>query len=136
MVQITPAALAKLENALRANPYDVDTRFKLLMYYYSRGMREQRMEQLLWLIENHPESQVHQRYPWSPQEPAQDFAQIRAAWLKQAELHPASAVVLGNAGFSLIFQDPEKAEQYLKKAVNWSRQTGGGARALVNCMQD
>ena len=131
MVQITPDALAKLENALRANPSDVNTRFKLLMYYYSRGMREQRMEQLLWLIENDPESHVHQRYPWSPQEPAQDFARIRAAWLKQAELHPASAVVLGNAGFSLIFQDPEKAEQYLKKARELEPANGRWSAPLV-----
>jgi hypothetical protein len=95
---------------------EVDTHLKLLQQHESNGMREQRMEQLLWLIENRPESQVHQRYPRSTQEPTPDFARIWAAWTKQAERHPGSAAVFGNAGYSLIFQDPEMGEQFLKKA--------------------
>jgi hypothetical protein len=55
---IASGEAATLEDRLRANSHDVNTRVRLLNYYWHNQMRQQRAASLFWLIENHPESPV------------------------------------------------------------------------------
>ena len=59
-LSISPQEAASLEQQLRADPEDGETRAALLSYYWHNDMNQLRMESVCWLIEHHPDSPVLQ----------------------------------------------------------------------------
>jgi len=107
-----PAEVANLEVALRKHPDDRDTRRKLLEYYsVSRGAQyaEGRRRHILWLVENHPESELlGQRGEIVPE--------ARSLWLKAITGKSTSPETLVNAASYLMRTDNALAEELLLRA--------------------
>lgn len=92
---------------------------------------ERRRQTILWLIENYPESMIHQRVEatlnWPGDEAAYDIG--RSTWQKKSLESPANVEILSNAASFLAVRDPRLAEQFLMTCVElepanemWQRQ--------------
>ena len=105
---LSPPAVEQAEAAIKANPYDLDARARLLGYYSAKAaqdanLRGERLRQIQWLVEHEPacpllhEAAVRLR--------ASDFAaphgayleSLRTAWQEQVDRHPDDVLVLENA---------------------------------------
>jgi len=54
--KLTAAEAEGLESALRANPENLETRGKLIAYYFVNVNRESWAQHVFWVIERHPEA--------------------------------------------------------------------------------
>jgi hypothetical protein len=144
---MTPGQVAAAEAAWKANPDDLATLERILIYYghdYSgKDTRDvarvvkARRPYILWLIEHHPGHEMAgtwaaRIFPWSG-EPLPDREGYEAAkklWLAQAARPDVTAAVLGNAAWFFETNDKQLAEQMLVKAIalepngRWSRRLG------------
>ena len=146
------------ERKLQVNPDDLAVREKLLNYYRwnedcKTGTSEVRAEfeekyeqQIFWLIEHHPESELGTRL--FMQTKPSNGARGKRLWLQQVEAHPNDARVLRNAGeFFLylglgyskleqeqlnkaLFLNPNDAEatEFLAKAKEGEQSSAGWAK--------
>lgn len=113
----------ELESALAAKPDDMAARTKLLGYYFMAGRgagdaREHRRKHVLWVIKNHPASDLA-ALPYCGMDSitdAEGFVEAKKLWLEQATAHPQDAKVLGNAAAFLLLADRKLAEDFLKRA--------------------
>jgi len=119
-----------LEAALNDRPDDLAARAKLLGFYSHGGMRlyghdttiEARRRHILWLIANHPDSEVVDlseatidRAGHALADPS-GYAQASALWLEQARRHETSAAVLRHAAKFFQLSDKERAVALLRQA--------------------
>jgi TonB family protein len=119
----TRAEATALEQQLKTNPEDQQARGRLLGYYFQNAMRGPQMEHVLWLIQNHPESDLLDMRAvisptWDgPGAPA-EYQRASALWREQISRHLNDARVLGNAAqfFSDPAADPAEAERLLQQA--------------------
>ena len=121
--RMTPEEVAALEGTLQQNPEDTATRDKLLTYYAWTGDNKQRWDEnvaarrrhAVWLVENHPDSDLATRVSIPKETDPEGYATLRALWLEHVARKDASAKVLSNA--ASFFQRSEKpfAEQLLLK---------------------
>ena len=106
VVELEPTDADQLEQQLAKDPHDFQSRLKLLAYY-ARADRADRPEDLrkriqhvLWLIENDPESDILHSYvsqfAHGQLTPA-DYQRAVALWHTAAGAHPGNAAVLWNA---------------------------------------
>ena len=109
----TPAEASRLESRLVADPHDVAARTRLISYYYQQMMAEPRTRHILWLIENHPESQIFHvasdltgmTPTWTKLNSDSDQGRARELWVRQIERSPNNTLVLSNAAQALPLED-------------------------------
>ncbi|MBC8164391.1 MAG: TonB family protein [Bryobacteraceae bacterium] len=130
---LSPQEIAQLEDRVRANAADRDTRLRLLRQYMAfapsgPGVRSPfqaaRLSHVLYLIENVPEDPVSsgiQTYVPSrlgPFASASDHEAVRTAWHLAVDRLSGNPKVLLNAVRFLYPEHPEEAEQLLGRAVD------------------
>ena len=114
---------AKLEEESQRNPDDIAIRTKLLGYYFSKQYKDPsakaaRQSQILWLIENAPESEVLGvpegllNKILTPDA----YSKGKEAWLKQLQEQPKNLMILKNSANFFLQQDRELAKQSIEKA--------------------
>lgn len=118
--------VAKLEQQLAANPEDFPARLKL-MAYHQRGDRiahpedqAKRIEHVLWLILNHPESELlHSPVSrFGPGElPPATYRRMVELWDTAVEAHPQDAAVQRNAAAFFEESDPNRYLRYAEATV-------------------
>lgn len=118
-----PATKAsELERRLAQNPEDLEARVGLIGYYLVNGMALKRLENILWLIEHHPESdlalslQARLTPIDGPDNNPADFERAKTSWMAQAAAHPDDARVLAHAGDFLWESDPFVADELHTRA--------------------
>ena len=128
--RLTPQQAAALESGLTQNPEDLNTRARLLGFYFSPASQslgsdariKARRAHILWLILNRPESP----FLTTPESTidsaghaladAEGYQQARKAWLEQTEKSSCPAVVLGNAAHFFTLPDKALATQLYGRA--------------------
>jgi hypothetical protein len=135
----------KLEAVLAGNPDDLDTRTRLLGFYFRVALKldgpeatiAARRRHILWLIEHHPASEAA-GLPQATIDPAGHrladkvgYEQAAKLWIAQAQRHSGDAATLGNAARFFMLADKAQAEALLKQAQRtapdesrWPRQLG------------
>jgi hypothetical protein len=129
----TPQEAANLESHVLANPEDLEARVNLLQIYLDTapaspnddpGRRSVRMQHILYLVEHHPEaaaSASRAAYVYGVKGPyanVSDHEAVRHQWLAAVQGHPKNTAVIMNAVKFLEAEDPEDAEQVLRRALN------------------
>ena len=114
---IVPTAeqVPALEQKLAADPEDEPTRDKLLMYYSRHRMEDSAIPLMLWLIDHHPESPLHNRYSIVLARRPEVVGEAQRRWRIQAALHPNDPRVLTNAA-SFSYNNPQEEIDLLKRA--------------------
>jgi TonB family protein len=120
---LSPAEASELEERLTQNPEDETIRGELLNYYWRHSLREPRLQSIYWLIEHHPESDLHEsqtagiyapvppdqlgmRFPSGvPLNDASDYDRATQLWQTQVDQHPRDPRVLFNAARARSFGD-------------------------------
>lgn len=118
--RMSPEEKVSLEEQVAMNPADVESRTKLLGYYFVKGRKDAdaksaKQGHVLWLIENAPESEVlglpyaelHKRL-----EP-EGYDGAKKAWLKIIQKSPDNLAVLKNASGFFFLQDRKLTEELL-----------------------
>jgi hypothetical protein len=120
--QLGPDEKAALEAQIAKTPDDVESRTKLLGYYFIKGRQDAdaqsaRGRHIVWLIENAPESEVL-GLPYGQLnnvlEP-EAYDRARQAWLRMIEKSPENLSVLRNASSFFLLQDRKLSEKLLLK---------------------
>jgi hypothetical protein len=116
---MTPAEAAKLEAAVARNPADLTSRVKLIGYYSrNQSLLHARRKHALWIVENKPGSGAAVIHDMIVQSRRDDdlHRALKAAWIRQVQLHAKSARVLGNAAQFHLLPDRIRSERLLKQA--------------------
>lgn len=111
-----------LEKQLATNPNDVESRTKLLGYYFIKGREDAdakaaRERHVVWLIENAPESEVL-GLPYSQLDKIlepEGYDRAKQAWLKAIQQSPENLIVLRNASQFFLLHDRKLSEELLLK---------------------
>jgi hypothetical protein len=136
----TTADLQQAENALYANPRNDKLAGDILEYYLGRWtdpkLEAGRLHFILWIISNRPDidlnAAVHDPRALLVSTTDQAaYAQVRAAWFRQAALQPGNARVLFNAARSVRFTDRETAANWLKTAANYDSESAEYSNTLA-----
>jgi hypothetical protein len=129
---LTPEQASDLENYLRKNPDDFNTRYQLILYYYNQRPKTPaeiskviaaRREHLRAFVRSYPNDPLNSTpYAFINTQPPDvladpaGYAEIRALWIEQANRPDASPLVLENAAYFMQLDDMPMAEQFLKRA--------------------
>jgi hypothetical protein len=103
-----------IRQKLRKNPNDLTSRLLL----FDRGFREHSgswIEPLMWLIDNHPKSIVHQYV--TPYKNDERYEKARQSWLSQIRSNLDDVTVLCNAASFFQSLAPEDSVKFLKRAI-------------------
>ena len=111
-----------LEEQVAKNPGDIESRTKLLGYYFVKGRQDAdaksaKRRHVVWLIENAPEAEVLGSPPGLLLK-ARDYKgydRAKQAWLKKIQAAPEKSSLLKNASQFFLLDDPEIAEELLLK---------------------
>ncbi len=122
--EMDAAQAEKMEAILAENPDDISTRTKLLGYYFlhrrgAEGAIEKRRGHVLWVIANHPSSELA-ALPYCGMNAHLDpegYVEAKKLWTRQTEAHPDDPDVLGNAGGFFQLQDRKLADDFLQRAL-------------------
>jgi hypothetical protein len=115
--RISTVEARQLENRLATNPEDIKARALLGAYYYRNAKRDQRLNNALWLIEHHPDSELLRSSAFSisaEESPLNDMAsyeRAKALWLALPNDGQQNPQVLWNASSFIGQFDPARAEQ-------------------------
>lgn len=107
----------ELENRLAKNPEDIKARALLGAYYQRHAMRSQRLKNIFWLIEHHPDSELLRSSAFgisaeeSPLNDIASYERAKALWLVLSHDGQQNPQVLWNAGSFIAQFDPARAEQ-------------------------
>jgi tetratricopeptide (TPR) repeat protein len=131
---LTKEQVSELEAAVAENADDLSAHTKLLGYYFpsrnfSAAAKEASRKHILWIIKNHPESEIAGTI-FTSIELSQDpdgYNDAKELWLEQTKAHPKDPAVLGHAATFLSLHDQYDAEELFKDAQsldpknpNWS----------------
>ena len=119
--QLGPGDVGTMEQYLAANPQDLEVRNQLVLYYFSKGIREPRLTHIMWMIANHPESNAAVfasrgiTVQTSSYNDAADFTRAANLWKQAAASHATDPKVLSHAAqfFSQPGADYDEAERLL-----------------------
>ncbi|MCW5979445.1 MAG: M56 family metallopeptidase [Bryobacteraceae bacterium] len=134
---MTPADAQAAESKLAAEPGDLALRMKLLSYYFQYAMHQPRLRHIFWLIEHHPESNVHGGRQTgliarpNPLNSHADYDRGKELWRSQAQIHRDDPRVLGNAAAYFREADPFEAENLLLQARRLEPGNPGWTRRLA-----
>lgn len=120
--QMSSADKVLLEEQVAKNPSDVDSRTKLLGYYFIKGRQDadsksNRQRHIMWLIENAPESEVL-GLPYSGLNKVlerEGYEQAKEAWLRIVHESPEKLSVIRNASAFFLLHDRKISEELLLK---------------------
>ena len=120
--QMSSADKVSLEEHVAKNPNDVESRTKLLGYYFTKGRQDadaksNRQRHVVWLIENAPESEVL-GLPYSGLDKileTKGYDRAKEAWLRIIQESPEKLSVLRNASTFFLLQDRKISEELLLK---------------------
>ena len=120
--QMSAADKVSLEEQVAKNPNDVDSRTKLLGYYFIKGRQDadaksNRQRHVVWLIENAPESEVL-GLPYSGLDKVlekEGYDRAKQAWLTIIQKSPEKLSVLRNASTFFLLHDRKISEELLLK---------------------
>lgn len=129
----SPQEIAALESYVLQNPDDLDAQRQLLQVYANIAplpghddpvRRSVRLQHILYLVEHHPEATVSgSRAAYvgrmaGAYENAGDHEAVREQWLAAVAGHPKGKAVTTNAVNFLEVEDPDDAEQVMRRAVD------------------
>ena len=136
--QMTAEQVAALEQELATNPENETTRGRLLDYYTfnefcAQAIRgglppapdcrdrdiqtaSRRVQLILWLIDHHPESDLHKMALVFPQPDPNGYEDARNHWLTQVSLQPNDSRVLLNAAGTLGYYNRQEQIDLLTRA--------------------
>ncbi|HKW97356.1 MAG TPA: TonB family protein [Bryobacteraceae bacterium] len=114
--QLSAAEAQQLEQHLATQPDDVATRARLASYHIHIANEGQARDEIFWLVEHRPESEVALYFSRTYQPPAIDYERLKALWLQQVTAHPGDPRVLANAAAFLGDKDQFAEEDLLKRA--------------------
>lgn len=116
---ISPDQASRLEESLSRDPNDLAAQAQLLGYYFAAGGRlspevlhEARLRHILWLVQNHPESELAGISEATidpaggPLADRAGYEKVKALWLEQVKANPNTVMVLANAAW--FFKLPDK----------------------------
>jgi tetratricopeptide (TPR) repeat protein len=120
--QMTLADKVSLEEEVAKNPNDVESRTKLLGYYFTKGRQDadaksNRGRHIVSLIENAPESDVL-GLPYGRLDKIlerKDYDRAKQAWQKVIQESPENLSVLRNASTFFLLHDRDISEELLIK---------------------
>jgi len=109
-----------LEEKLKQSPEDIESRTKLLGYYFITGRadadaNEAKTRHIVWFIEHAPQSEVL-GLPYGKLDKIlqpEGFQQAKAAWLAALDSAPNDLAALSNAAQFFIIHDRKLSEQFL-----------------------
>jgi hypothetical protein len=118
--QMDAAEKDSLEEQVANDPNDIESRTKLLGFYFIKGRQDPdaksaRQRHVLWLIENAPESDVL-GLPYSQINKVLEsdgYEKAKQAWLKVTQESPATLAAIANASRFFLLHDREIAEELL-----------------------
>jgi len=119
---LTAVQALGLEARVQKNLHDLDARAQLVGYYFTNALFDRWTVHVLWLVENHPESNVHDTYPMGAASyrgslvDSATFEKLRSLWQRKAAENPASVEVLLHAARFLSSSDRELAQRLLNDA--------------------
>src|SRR5215204_656224 len=125
-----------LEQMLVNDPSDLASRFTLISYYWAhfseKEMKAKKCEQVLWLIENVPESPLLHHFPQARlNQTDKCFVQGNELWLKQVETIKGNLDVLRNAIDYFLVPEKLIAEKLIRQGATadpqnpeWPQQLG------------
>ncbi|WP_298861940.1 hypothetical protein [uncultured Gimesia sp.] len=124
--RLTEAEAASLEKQVEQDPQDIDSRTKLLGYYFLKqqhvpSAREAKQRHILWLIQNAPESEVLAT-PYGlnyGKINAEGYSQGKEVWLDKLKTDPENLTLLEYAAKYFMLDDQELAEECLLKAQSF-----------------
>lgn len=100
-------------------PESFAARLFLLGCYFSEACEPEgslrHAELVYWIIEHHPTSSICRNAYASIPVPGAAFAKGRDKWMRQVEVNPDNATILGHAAQYLLIYDRRKAEELLLK---------------------
>jgi hypothetical protein len=126
--QFTSAQATAAESAIQANPDDWQDRVRLLGYYARQlssnndTAQAARVQQILWLIEHHPELSVLRSpdaaipFPSGTASTA-GIDDAKQAWRQALATHSDDARVLANAAWFFRITDKDQSIELLRRAV-------------------
>ena len=89
-----------LEEKLRQNPLNLESRLRLIGYAFGKSLAEKRDTQLFGLIEHHPQCELIPEFTAKVKSP--EAAEV--LWLAAAKAQRKNVMVLGNAAKFVVFQ--------------------------------
>jgi hypothetical protein len=126
---LTSQQASALEDTLTRNPEDLQTRDRLMMYYFqamvtsrSSELEQKREQHIFWLIQHHPESE----FASSPEAMIQPvglsggtegYQQGKQLWLKQIESHPENVGILLNGARFVSLWDRNLGREWAEKVL-------------------
>ena len=121
--RLTAEEAESLEKEIKQDPRDVDSRTKLLGYYFGKqfqnqSAREAKRKHILWLIVNSPESEVL-GLPYGTLDAilnTEAYSQGKKAWISQLKKKPANLKLLEHSANFFRQHDRESAIESLQKA--------------------
>ena len=120
--QIDHKQAQELEEKLKMDPNDLDSRIKLLGYYLGKNVNaanKARQRHILWIIENKPDYEGGEMLSSfmmiHPQIDGEVYDQAKALWLKHIEKSPKNIKILINAANFFRFTDKPLSENLFKK---------------------
>jgi hypothetical protein len=120
--RLSPAEVARLEANLIRNPGDLSARARLLTHYFQHAVSPPRLEHILWVVKNRPESKlagspVVRIAPHSNSlSTRSDYEAVRTLWISNVERRTADAAVLGNAALFFEAEEPERAADLFERS--------------------
>ncbi|WP_146580559.1 RNA polymerase subunit sigma-24 [Neorhodopirellula pilleata] len=120
--QLNATEKASLEEQVAKKPDDVESRTKLLGYYFTKGRQDPdakaaKERHVRWLIANAPESEVL-GLPYSQLDKVLDpegYDRCKHAWLSVLQKSPENLVALRNASKFFLLHDRRISENFLLK---------------------
>jgi len=122
---------SRLEENLRHDPNDLAARAQLLGYYFAAGRRlspavlhEARLRHILWLVQNHPESELAGMSEATidpaggPLADYAGYARVKALWLEQVKAHDDTVMVLANAAGATLVKLAKAAHKPRASCLN------------------
>jgi tetratricopeptide (TPR) repeat protein len=116
---------AKLEEKLKVDENDLDSRINLLGYYgksqyQSDSARSSLVEHVVWIVQNRPHLKIsglpYATIHLNSDSESEGYARVKVIWLSQIQLHPSDTAILANAAHFFLHHDKELAESCLLKA--------------------
>lgn len=113
--ELKTSEVRRLERLVQEDQSDIKSRL-LLVSYYRRAPKHQESlaRHAVWLIENFPESPIHEEMDFY--ESGKVSQMIKKQWAKTVRLNPCKLKILRNAAHACIILAPSAAIRYMKMA--------------------
>lgn len=121
--RLSSSEVAKLEIRVTNDPADLAARTRLLAHYYLHQLAHPRLQHILWVVKNRPDSKLAgslfvQIAPGSKTRMTRsDYESVRRCWIGNIEQYSGTAAVLSNAASFFEYEEPELAADLLERSL-------------------